>query len=267
MVETRNICNILCTDVLLELFQYLYVDEIFKLFHGTIDHVSSLLKQGNVQLHIGHVDRQFRRHILPHIDRTSVTSIRIRNMYQMSPVDLGQFNHVNLVELHNVTVTNWPNRFPEQLKYLIIYVRSKHRQEILKKAVSLNNLRTVELHSTFLHLDGDDDDFVTEEHGHSSSIRHLIFNSRRCFINYQFMLNKMPLLQSLRSINTYYPHARQPIFGKFASLHTVDLDCRYTDIVEMISLLMMIARDSLQQCRIINIRNSLSSEIAEILIS
>ena len=218
-------------------------------------------------LHIDHVDRYFRRHVLPHIDSANAISIRIRNMYQMSPVDLGQFNRVNLVELHNVTVTNWPNRFPEQLKYLIIYVRSKHRQEVFKKTIGLNNLRTMELHSTFLHLDGDDDDFVNEGLGKSSSIRHVIFNSQRCFINYQFILNNMPFLQSLRSINTYYPHGRQPILGKFASLHTIDLDCKYTDIVEMISLLMMIACDSLRQCRIINIGNSLSSEIAEILIS
>ena len=103
MVDTRNIGNILCTDVLLELFQYLYVDEIFKLFHDTIGRVSSLLKEGNVRLHIDHVDRYFRRHVLPHIDSANAISIRIRNMYQMSPVDLGQFNRVNLVELHNVT--------------------------------------------------------------------------------------------------------------------------------------------------------------------
>ena len=81
MVESRKIGDILCVDVLLDLFQYLYVDEIFKLFHDAVDHVSLLLKEGNVQLHIDHIDRYFRRHILPYIQSTNVISIRIRNVY------------------------------------------------------------------------------------------------------------------------------------------------------------------------------------------
>ena len=77
----------------------------------------------------------------------------------------------------------------------------------------------------------------------------------------------MPYLQSLRSINTFYPHRQRPVFGDFTHLHTIDLDCRYLDIAEMIFFLTQIASGSLRQCRIVNTNNSLSSGIADVLIS
>lgn len=262
MAELRNTSNILCTDILFELFQYFYIDELFKSFNNIIHHLPSLIKQGNVQLHIRHIDRHFRKQILPYIDINNVVSIRIQNMYQMAPVNLGQFNHVRLLTLYNVTESNWPNHFPNKLKCLIIHVRSKHGQEVFKKALSLDHIERLEFHSTFLHFHDCDDKLDK-----SSSIRHLTFNSKRCFIHYQFLLNNMPDLQSLRSINTYYPHGLKPIFGSFCYLRTIDLVCKHTDIAEMISFLTNITICSLRRCRLVNIRNSLSSGIANVLIS
>lgn len=262
MTELRSIGSILHMDILFKVFEYFYVDELFNLFNNIDHQLPSLLKEGNVQLHIRHIDGYFRKHILPYIEINNVISIRIPNMYHMAPVNIGQFNHVRLLKLHNVTESNWPNHFPNKLKFLIIYVRSKHRQEIFKKALSLDNIEQLEFHSTFLHFDDCDDKLDK-----SSSIRHLTFNSKRCFINYQFLLNNMPDLRSLRSINTYYAHGLKPVFGSFRYLHTIDLECKHIDIDQMISFLINITIRSLRRCRLFNINNSLSSDIADDLIS
>ena len=83
MVELRNIAEILCMDVLLELFQYFYVDELFQSFTNIVPRFSSLLKEGNVHLHVRNIDGHFRRRILPYIDLNNVKSIRIQNMYRV----------------------------------------------------------------------------------------------------------------------------------------------------------------------------------------
>jgi len=257
-----NIGDILCNDILFELFQYFYVDELFKSFNNIIQDFPSLLRKGNVQLHIRNIDAHFRKQILPYIDINNVISIRIQNMYQMAPVNLGQFNQVRLLVLHNVTELNWPSNFPNKLKYLTIYVRSKARQEVFKKALGLDNIERLEFNSTFLHFH-DCNDILDKP----SIIKHLIFNSQCCFIDYQFLLNNVPFLQSLRSINTYYPHRSKANLGSFTHLHTIDLVCKHIDISEMIFLLTNMTIHSLRRCRLININNSLSANIANVLIS
>jgi hypothetical protein len=261
-MSSLNTGDIFCMDILFELFEYFYVDELFKSFNNIIHHFPSLLKKGHVQLHIRHIDAHFRKHILPYIDINNVISIRIQNMYQMAPVNLGQFSEVRLLVLHNVTELNWPTNFPKKLKYLTIYVRSKATQEIFKKALSLDNIERLEFNSTFLHFHDCSDKLEKP-----STIRHLVFNSQRCFIDYQFLLNNMPYLQSLRSTNTYYPHRSKINSGSFTYLHTVDLVCKHIDIDAMIVLLTNIAIHSLRRCRLININNSLSTDIANVLIS
>ncbi len=262
MVELSDTCNVLCPDILLELFQYFYVDELFRSFNNNIHGFLKLIKEGRVRLHVRHIDGYFRKHILPYIDINNVVSIRIQNMYHMAPVNLGQFNRVRLLKLYNVTESNWPNQLPNTLKYLIIYVRSKHAQGVFKKALSLDNIERLEFHSTFIHFHDCNDKLDK-----SSSIRHLTFNSKRCFLNHQFIVNNMPDLQSLRSINTYYPHGLKPIYGSFCYLHTIDLVCKHIDIAEMISFLANLTPGSLRRCRLVNTRNSLSSDIANVLIS
>jgi hypothetical protein len=262
MEELRNGGDILCIDILFELFQYFYVDELFKSFHNLIHQFPSLLKKGNVQLHLRHIDAHFRKHILPYIDINNVISIRIPNMYQMAPVNLGQFSQVRLLILHNVTDLNWPIHFPNELKYLTIYVRSKHRQKVLTKALSLDNLERLEFNSTFLHFRD-----CKDKLDKPSTIRHLIFNSQRCLIDYQFLINNMPCLQLLRSANTYYPQGFKANSGSFASLHTIDLTCKHIDIDAMICFLTNVAIHSLRRCRLVNINNSLSTGIADVLIS
>ena len=262
MMQLRNIGDILCTDILIELFQYFYVDELFKSFGHILPNLPLLLREGNVRLHIYNIDAFFRKHILHNININNVISIRIQNMYQMAPVNLNQFNHVRLLILHNVTELNWPKQFPINVKYLIIYVRSKHRHEVFRKALNLHSVEKLEFHSTFLHFH-DCDDILDKP----SSIRHLLFNSKRSFLNYRFLLNNMPYLQSLRSINTYYPHGVKQNLGTFKNLHTIDLFCKHIDIDQMISFLTNVAIHSLRRCRLINIKNSLLSGIANVLIS
>jgi hypothetical protein len=263
MIQLRNIGDILCTDVLIELFEYFYVDELFQSFGHILHNLPLLLREGNVQLHIHDIDAYFRKHILSNININNVISIRIENMYQMAPVNLSQFKHVRLLILRNVTEINWPKHFPINVKCLVLYVRSKHRHEVLKKALNLDCVEKLEFHSTFLHFH-DCDDILNKP----SSIRHLLFNSKRCFLNYRFLLNNMPYLQSLRSINTYYPHGFKQNSGTFRNLHTIDLSCKHIDIDEMISFLTDTAIHSLRRCRLINIQNSLlSTGIANVLIS
>jgi hypothetical protein len=262
MTKLRTTGDILCMDILFELFQYFYVDELFKSFNDIIHPFPLLLKKGNVRLHIRRVDAHFRKHILPYIDINNVISIRIQNMYQMAPVNLAQFNQVRLLILHNVTELNWPSHFPNKLKYLTIYVRSKARQEVFKKALSLDNIERLEFNSTFLHF-RDCDDKLNKP----STIKHLIFNSQRCFIDYQFLLNNIPYLQSLTSKNTYYPHRFKANLGNFTHLHTIDLVCKHIDIDAMLVLLTNIDAHSLRRCRLVNINNCLSTDIANVLIS
>lgn len=261
-MSSSNTSTNLCVDILFELFEYFYVDELFKLFNHTIHHLPSLLKRGNVQLHIRHVDTHFRKHVLPYININNVISIRIPNINHMAAVNLDQFSQVRLLVLHNVNKLNWPNTLPNKLKYLTVHVRSKARQEVFKKALSLDNIERLEFNSTFLHF-RECDDILDKP----STIRHLIFNSQRCFIDYHFLINNVPHLQSLRSINTYYPHKFWTPLGSFKHLHTVDLACKHTDIGQMIFFLTNTAVHSLYRCRLININNSLSSGIADVLIS
>ncbi|CAF0907699.1 unnamed protein product [Rotaria sordida] len=249
-------------DVLMELFKYFYVDELFYLFNDIIHQFPLLLKKENVQLHVHHIDAYFRKHILPNIEINNVISIRIKNMYHMAPVNLGQFNQVRLLILHNVTGLNWPSHFPNNLKHLIIYARSKDREEVFTKALCLDNIEKLEFNSTFLHFHDCHDILVKP-----STIKHLVFNSQRCFIDYQFLLNNMPYLQSLRSTNTYYPHRFNTNLGIFNYLHTIDLICTHIDIDTMIFFLTNIVSNSLRRCRLININSSLSTNIAYVLIS
>ncbi|UJR27147.1 hypothetical protein I4U23_008446 [Adineta vaga] len=252
----------LCTDILLELFQYFYVDELFYTFADTIYHFSSLLQQGNVKLYVRQMDGYFRKHILPHIEPKNVLSIRIPNMYQMAPISLSQFTNVGLLILHNVTKLNWPQNLPQNLKSLTIHVRSKHRSEVLKKALDLDNVQRLEFSSTFLHFTKSNEVLLKP-----SRIKHLIFKSQRSFIDYAFLSINIPNLQSLKSEKTYYPHGIESYFIRFSCLHTIDLICKYMDIDTMISFLENVAAYSLRQCRLINLSNSLSSDIAVILIS
>jgi hypothetical protein len=262
MTEFKVMGNILCMDVLCELFQYFYVDELFNSFDDIIHFFPLVLRKGNVQLHIRQIDAHFRKRILPNIEINNVISIRIPNMYQMAPVDIGQFTQVRLLILHNVTTFNWPCNFPSKLKYLTTFVRSKYRQDVFKKALSLDHIERLEFNSTFLHFH-DCNDILAKP----SPIKHLIFNSQRCFIDYQFLINNIPDLQSLRSINTYYPHRVKTYIGRFNCLNTINLVCKHIDIDAMIFFLTNIAVHSLRRCRLININNSLSPDIANVLIS
>lgn len=262
MNELKDMGHILSIDVLLELFQYFYIDELFNLFNDTIHQFPLLLKKENVQLHVRYVNSYFRKHILPNIEINNVISIRIENVYHMAPVNLAQFNQLRILILSNVTAHNWPSYFPSNLKYLIIYVRSKDREQVFKQALTLDNLERLEFNSSFLHFH--DCNYVLPK---PSTIKHLVFNSQRCFIDYQFLSNNMPYLQTLKSINTYYPHRSNINMGKFPCLHTIDLICKHLDIEQMIFLLTTIASSSLRRCRLINVNSRLSSDIANVLIS
>ena len=252
----------LCMDVLLELFQYFYVDELFHSFNEIIDHLPALLSSGNMPLHIRQMNRHFRRQILPNIEIGNVRSIRIPNLYQMAPVDLGQFQRVRFLILRNVSAANWPRRFPPSLKYLTVHVRSKDRQEVLLKAFSLDSIERLEFHSTFLHFRK-----CRETVANPSMIRHLVFKSQRCCIDFEFLRINAPDLRSLRAINTYFPHRFASDSGQFSALHTIELHCRHTDIEAMIFMLISVAAHSLRRCHIVNTNNSLSSGIADLLIS
>ena len=255
--------NILCMDMLLELFQYFYVDELFNSFNNIIHLFPSILKNGKVQLHIRYIDTHFRKHILPNIEINNVISIRIKNMYEMAPVNLGQFNQVRSLTIGNVTARNWSCDLSNTLTHLTIFVRSKDRREVFKKALGLSNIDRLEFNSTFLHFN-ECHDILPKP----SSIKYLIFNSQCSVIDYEFLLNNMPHLQSLKSINTYYPHRNRINLGRFNYLHTIDLVCKHMDIDAMIFLLTKIAVHSLRRCRLINIENSLLlSGIANVLIS
>ncbi|CAF2099662.1 unnamed protein product [Rotaria magnacalcarata] len=262
MIGLKATGNILCVDILLELFQYFYVDELFNLFNDIVHQFPLLLKNRNIQLHVRQIDTRFRKYILPKIEITNVISIRIENVYHMAKVNLGQFNRVNLLTLNNVTARNWPANFPHNLKYLIVYVRSKDRQPVFTKALGLVNIERLEFHSSFLHFHYCDDILVKP-----STVKHLVFNSQRCRIDYKFLLNNIPYLQSLKSTNTYYAHLFNTDLAKFNDLHSIDLVCKYLDIQEMIFVLTNIASNSLRRCRLINLNSSLASCIADVLIS
>ncbi|CAF0904590.1 unnamed protein product [Adineta ricciae] len=254
--------DVLCEDVLLELFQYFYVDELFYTFDGVINNFSSLLTICNVALHVRNVNTNFRKHILPYIQPKNVLSIRIPNMYQMASVDLSQFKCLGLLVLHNVTDHNWPRNLPLNIKSLIVHVRSKHRNKVLKKALALDSIQRLEFNSTCLHFDKSN-----EALRKPSRVKQLIFNSQRCFIDYTFLLINMPDLQLLKANQLFYPHRLDSNRLRFSELHTLDLICKHLDIDEMISLVKNVAACSLRQCRLVNITNSLSSTIAVILIS
>lgn len=262
MVGPNIIGASLCIDVLLELFHYFYVDEIFHSFNEVVHHLPSVLRTGQVQLHVRRIDKHFRKYILPNIDCHNVWSIQIPNLYHMASIDLSQFDQVRFLILRNVTTKNWPDRFPEQLRSLILFVRSKDREKVFHQALGLDHIQRLEFHSSFLHF--------RECHRilpKPSKIKHLIFTSRCSCIDYQFLVNNMPYLRTLRSTLTYHPHRFEANLSRFRCLHTIELSCRYTDIKEMISLLSQITVKSLRRCQLVNINNSLSSRIAAVLIS
>ena len=262
MPQWKNAGNFLSSDLLLELFQYFYVDELFHLFADLVQPLPALLGRGGLPLHIRRVDRRFRQHILPRIEVQNVVSIHIRNVYHMAPVNLGQFDQVQWLTLHNVTAGNWPCRFPNRLRYLTVHVRSKHRESVFKSALSLQSVERLEFHSSFLHFKACHDKLER-----SSNVRHLIFDSQRCCLDYHFLRENVPHLQCLISRNTHYPHRFDMNPGLFSGLHTIEMSCKHLDVAAMIALLKKIAVHSLRRCRIVNTHNSSSADIAFALIS
>ena len=254
--------DFLCIDVLLELFRYFYIDEIVSSFDEVIRDLPGLLRQSRVPLHVCRIDKHFRRFILPHIDCARVVSIRIPNLYRMASVDLGRFHHLHSLTLGNVTTKNWPGRLPQQLRSLVLFVRSRDRQEVFHRSLRLAHIERLEFHSTFLHF---------RECGQvlpkPSTVKHLIFSSRRCFIDYDFLANNLPHLHTLKVNLAYYPHRFEAILSRFSSLHTLVLSSCYIDIEEMISFLSQITGNSLRRCQLVNIKSSLSPDIALVLIS
>jgi len=262
MVNPNMIDDVLCADVLLELFRYFYIDEIFHSFNEVIYDLPLILGQGARHLHIRRIDKHFRKYILPKIDPNHVVSIRIPNLYHMAPIDLSQFKNVQSLRLFNVTEKNWPDRFPRQTKSLFLYVRSRDRHELFHRSLTLAPIERLEFHSKCLHF-RESDRILAEP----SKIKHLIFSSQRCFIDYRFLVNNLPDLQTFKSNVTYYPHRFEVNLSRFSSLQSLSLSCRYIDIEEMISFLSKTTVKSLRRCQIVNTDNSLSSGIAVILIS
>lgn len=252
----------LCVDVLFELFRYFYVDELFHSFDGSIDQFATLLRNGNVPLHVRRIDAHFRKRILPKIEPMNVISICIRNVYHMAPVKLAQFARLEFLILHNVSARNWPRDLPDRLKYLTVHVRSKDRNVVLKNALSLASIQRLELNSSFLHF-ADFNELLPEP----STVEHLVLRSRRSLIDYDFLVNNVPCLRSLRSSLTHYPHRISSTAGIFTCLHTLDLDCKCLDIDAMLSHLTNHCAYTLRRCRLINVRSSLSTDIALVLLS
>ena len=179
----------------------------------------------------------------------------------MAPVNLSQFTGVRLLILQNVSARNWPRFFPNPIENLKVYVRSKDREEVFLKALSLENVQKLEFRSNFLHFRP-----CSKILSKPSNIQHLIFNSHRCSIDYEFLVKNLPDLRSIRSTNTYYPHRFNTVSGQFNNLQTIVMHCRHIDIEAMIYFLSEIALKSLRRCEFVNIESSLSG-IANLLIS
>ncbi|CAF0806704.1 unnamed protein product [Adineta ricciae] len=149
----------LCDDVIIELFSYFNIHEIFYSFCLLIPNLPSLLKDGRVQLHVRSNNTYFFRWILPHISLTQVVSLSIPTR----PYNPSIFKFTNLRSLVLSDVDNplklfernsdWP---PYRLEYLSLSIRNPDVRNkssdigirVLEHAFKLRGLKRFELHES-----------------------------------------------------------------------------------------------------------------------
>lgn len=261
-MKPRNLNDILSIEIVVNIFQYLYIDEIFEFFNDSLDYLPLILAKYKVPLHIRKINRNFQKKIFMNIDPQYVRSIRIANMNEISPIDFTTFSQAQRFVLKNVSGKNWPKAFPTQIKHLTLHVRSRDRHEVLLNALTVKNLKTLEFRSNFLHFRESNN--VLRK---ASTVEHLSFYSQRCLIDYRFLIMNVPKLQTLKGDLTYYPQRFSTGDGRFRHLETVDLFCKFSDLPFFVSILANFAKNCLKRVRIVNTESSLSTCHAVILTS
>ncbi|UJR36671.1 hypothetical protein I4U23_029388 [Adineta vaga] len=204
MVSTfSNLCN----DILIELFSYFNVHEIFYSFCILIPYLPTLLKKGHTQLHVRSNNSYFIRWILPHINLTQVISLNVPTR----PCNPSIFKFTNLrsLVLHDVDdplllfekSSDWP---PYQLEHLSLHIRNSDIRNkssnigtrVLEHAFQLRRLKHFEFHESKSSLRMVElfDELNFPSTFHSSSIERLIISIYCHWLTLQSILSYLPHL-------------------------------------------------------------------------
>lgn len=109
----------LCPDILLHLFTYFSLNELYDIFFDIIPHLSILLIKGHVKLHINkNCNEHFWNNILSQINLTQVISLNI-DYSKINEINLSQFASLRSITLEDFRMINSLSLHPiNQLIYL-----------------------------------------------------------------------------------------------------------------------------------------------------
>lgn len=237
----------LCLDILIELFSYFNIHEIFYSFAQLIPCLPSLLVNGRVPLHIRSNNSYFIRWILPHIQLCQVVSLNVpKRPYNPS---VFRFLGLRSLVIHDVDeplkllakTHDWP---PPSLQHLSLSIRnpdvpsrpSNIGTRVLEQALQLASLTSFELHESksSLKMVELSDQLNLPSNFHSSTLQTLILTVYSNWKTLQSILSHTPHLRSLQfSSSTICPEKPVSSFSLLylRRLH-FQLDGLHTDLLK-----------------------------------
>jgi hypothetical protein len=246
----------LCPDILLQLFTYFSLNELFDTFIDSIPYLSSLINQSHIKLHIDkNPTENFWNRILPEINSNQIISL---NNYSNVRINLLQFVSVRSMKLslHSSDVS-------EQFQYLIhLEQLSLGLSEIIIKdniwlchILSLPNLKKLKLDLMILKntLQPQNEISIKKSSLLSNTIKYLELKIPMSWKSFIHFLEHFPNLQILRAslyqLNTVtYESYDIPMLN--STLHTLDLQGYFKSMSSIVTYIST-SMPNLKRCRLI----------------
>jgi hypothetical protein len=131
-MATKTTLNALCADVILCIFEYFTVNEIYDIFSQVIPNLTSLLINSHVRLHL-------RNSKIPPIDPAQVISIDLPCLPRLSSISLSEFINLRSLILHDMEdprlLINQP--LSQALETLYLNVSLRNQPPIILLLLSL----------------------------------------------------------------------------------------------------------------------------------
>ena len=250
----------LCSDVLLDIFSYFSLNELSDIFIDSIPHLSNLLNQSHIKLHIDeNTNEDFWMKILPQINLNQIISL---NNYH-SMIDLSQFSSIHSMKL-NLRSSFLFNQFQSliHLEQLSLKLSNTIIEEDiwLSHILNLPNLRKLKIDSVdsknpFLPQKQIS---IKESSLRSNSIKYLEINVPMiCHLLLSF-LQHFPNLQTFRaSLYQIISFVSNPLaltsnISRLNSLQRLDLQGYLHNVSSMVTYVSS-SMPNLKRCRLISL--------------
>lgn len=244
----------LCPDILLDIFQYFSVNELYDIFIDLIPYLLSLINQSHIQVHIDkYVKEDFWMKILPNINSSQIISLE--NSYFLT--NLLHFTSIRSISLNLQSLILF-----EQLQYLI-YLEQLSLQlseEILEQQCWLDPILLLpKLYKFKLDLSISKNVLspqksisIDKSPYTSNTVKHLELEIPMSWQSILLFLSHFPNVQNVRALlyqlNSPNRHFSIPP-TRFQSLKTLNLQ-GYFDNMSLIVTSISAFMQKLQRCRL-----------------